>query len=347
MKYAVLGAGAMGLRFGVLLQEAGLAVDFVDTWDQQVETIRAQKGVYVSRDGQNKHLVPVNIYYPEEYSGDADVLVFFTKQYMLADLLDRCAPFFNDTQYALTCMNGMGHVEKLNQYFPPERVIGGTAMIGTVLNKAGDVDFIGQKGAGSVNFANQTEKSDETTQQVVQDFKAAGMNPTLTSNFTGTLMAKVVFNSVVNTLCTMFKIRMGEFIQAPSVKDLSLQLINEAYDVCERAGITLLCSRHEEWEQVVAVSQTGNPLHFPSMYQDLANGRHTEVDYINGYLYDLGKKYNYEATTHNFLRNLVHLTEFTDKFDVDGFIDQVLEEDKKSKTANVTLDTKEDLAKFA
>ena len=82
---------------------------------------------------------------------------------------------------------------------------------------------------------------------------------------------------------------------------------------------------------MVTVSQTGNPLHFPSMYQDLSNGRETEVDYINGYIYDLGKKYNYEASTHNFLRHLVHLTEFTDKFDVNGFINQVLEDDKASE----------------
>ena len=78
MKYTVLGAGAMGLRYGVLLQEAGFDVDFVDTWEPQVETVRQQGGVYVSRDGQNKHLVPVNVYYPEEYKGDPDVLIVFT-----------------------------------------------------------------------------------------------------------------------------------------------------------------------------------------------------------------------------------------------------------------------------
>ncbi len=163
------------------------------------------------------------------------------------------------------------------------------------------------------------------------------MNPQLTTNFAGTLMAKVVFNSVVNTLCTMFRIRMGEFIQAPAVHDLSLQLVNEAYDVCERAGIALLNSREEEWQQILWVSQTANPLHFPSMYQDLSKGRETEVDYINGYIYQLGKKHNYEATTHNFLCNLVHLAEFSNTFDVEGYVDQVLENDKK-KAASMVMD---------
>ena len=62
LKYTVLGAGAMGLRFGILLQElAGAKVDFVDNWDPQVETIKQQGGVYVSRDHENRRLVPINI----------------------------------------------------------------------------------------------------------------------------------------------------------------------------------------------------------------------------------------------------------------------------------------------
>lgn len=323
MKYTVLGAGAMGLRYGVLLQEAGFDVDFVEIWqpeidkinEQKIDKINEQNGVYVSRDHKDKHLVPINIYTPEEYQGDPDVWVVFTKQMQLADALKRTAHAFKDHQYVLSPMNGMGHIEKLNNYFDKQRVIGATALIGTVLNGPGDVDFIGAKGAGSMNMANETEKPDETTNQIDEDFTKANLNPTLTTNFLGTLMAKVIFNSVVNTLCTMFEIQMGEFIQSPVAEKLSRQLINEAFDVCERAGIKLLNSREEEWQTVKFVSTTTNPLHYPSMYQDMSKGRNTEVDYINGYIYELGLKYHYEASTHDYLRNLVYLAEFARDFD--------------------------------
>lgn len=316
LKYTVLGAGAMGLRYGVLLQEAGFEVDFVDTWESQVTTIKQQNGVYVSRDGENRHLVPIKIYTPEEYTGNPDVYVVFSKQMLLADLLQRSAHFFKPHQYAVTGMNGMGHIEKLDQYFEPQKVIGGTALIGTVLNKAGDVDFIGASGAGSMNLANQTEQPDETTHQIVADFKQANLNPTLTTNFLGTLLAKVIFNSVINTICTLFEIQMGQFIAYPGAEKLGKQLINEAFDVCERAGITLLNTRQQEWDTIEHVSRDTNPLHYPSMYQDMSKNRPTEVDYINGYVYDLGKKDNYEATTHDFLRNLVHLAENTRQYRV-------------------------------
>lgn len=317
LKYTVLGAGAMGLRFGVLLQEhAGAEVEFVDNWQPQVDTIKEQGGVYVSRDHENKHLVPVKIYSPEEYNGDPDVFIVFAKQMTLQDLLDRSARFFHpDKQYVFSGMNGMGHVEKINQYFDPSHVLAGTCLIGTVLNQAGDVDFIGKSGAGSINVAKESDDFDQATlDQIMTDFTAANLNPTLHDNFYGTLMTKIVFNSVINTLCTLFEIQMGQFIDYEGAEKLGVQLIDEAFDVCERAGIQLLSTRQEEWETVCYVSAVSNPLHYPSMYQDMSKGRNTEVDYINGYIYDLGKKYNYEAKTHDFLRGLVHLAENTRKF---------------------------------
>ena len=292
MHFTVLGAGAMGLRYGVLLQEAGNQVDFVDTWEPNVEKMHQQGGVYVSRDHQNRHLVPVKVYYPEDYHGQPDVWVVFTKQMQLAEFLKRTAHCFNDQQYVLTCMNGMGHVEKLLQYFKPDKVLAGTALVATVLNGPGDVDFIGARGAGTMNLANYTEQPDEMTHRVVAELEKCQFNPKLTTNFRGTLLAKVVFNSVVNTLCTLFEITMGEYAAYPGADELSKQLINEAYDVCERDGVTMLNTRAEELASVNYVSKVANPLHYPSMYQDMSHNRPTEVDYINGYLVNLGQKYH-------------------------------------------------------
>jgi len=35
----------------------------------------------------------------------------------LQELLERSKHFFNSSQYVFTGMNGMGHIEKINQYF--------------------------------------------------------------------------------------------------------------------------------------------------------------------------------------------------------------------------------------
>ena len=92
MKYAVVGAGAMGLRYGILLQEnAGVPVDFVEPTQASLNVIRAQGNqVWKSRDHENRHLIPVNVYSPEEYTGDPDVWNFLLE----ANAVTRCDSAF-------------------------------------------------------------------------------------------------------------------------------------------------------------------------------------------------------------------------------------------------------------
>lgn len=314
MKYAMIGSGAMGYRYGVLLQEtADIHVDFIDAWDENVNKVREQGGVMVSRDHENRHLVPINMYTPEDYDGDPDVWIVFMKQMQLAQMLERCKHLFKDHQVVFAAMNGWGHFEKLQQYFSDDRIYGGTAMIATVLNGPGDVDFIGKVGVGTMNMCALNEQVSDVELAMRDDFKAAGLNPTITEDFKGTCMAKVVFNSVVNTLCTMYQIQMGQFISYPGAMDMTRQLIDEAYDVCDRAGIRMVNTRQQELEAIDYVSRVANPLHYPSMYQDMSRGRKTEVDYINGYIAKLGRENDYVCRTHEFLTHGVHLAELAFK----------------------------------
>ncbi|MCI1206820.1 MAG: ketopantoate reductase family protein [Microbacteriaceae bacterium] len=315
MKYAVLGSGAMGYRFGVLLQEVGgLDVDFVDGWQPNVDAVHAQGGVFVSRDHENRHLVPIHMDTPETYSGHPDVWIVFLKQMQLAEMLQRSSHLFTKDQYVFSAMNGMGHIDKLRSYFADDKVIGGTAMIATVLNGPGDVDFMGKPNTGEMHMVNFTEEPDETTRRIQTDFQASHLNPVLTQNFMGTLMAKVVFNAVVNTLCTMFRVQMGQFAEYEGIDALSRMLLDEAYDACERAGIQLIQTRQEEVDSVDFVSRVANPFHYPSMYQDFSKGRPTEVDYINGYIARLGREHDYICHVHEFVTHQMHLAETMRKF---------------------------------
>ncbi|MBZ5996438.1 ketopantoate reductase family protein [Leuconostoc gelidum subsp. gasicomitatum] len=317
MKYAVVGAGAMGLRYGILLQEnADVQVDFIEPTQASLDKIIAQGNkVWKSRDHKERHEIKINIFSPESYEGTPDVWIFFMKQMQLQDTLDRLATKFKSGQTALGAMNGMGHIEKLQKYFDDDHIIGGTAMIATILNDFGDVDFMGDEGAGSSVYANLTEKPSETMTALQTDFKAAHLNPSYTENFMGTLLTKVFFNAVENSIATMFQSRMGQLMAYDGfLEGIARPLINEAYDAAEAAGIELIETRDDMVDQVDYVSNVSNPLHFPSMYQDFVKGRPTEVDYINGWIANLADENGTQALNHHLVTNFVHLAESMRKF---------------------------------
>lgn len=317
MKYGIIGAGAMGYRYGVMMQEnAGIDVDFIDTWKPNVEKVREQGGVSVARDHENRHIVPINIYYPEEYNGHPDVWIIFKKQMQLAGELvrDSEAGIFHQDQYVFSAMNGMGHFENIAKYFPKDHIVCGTAMIATRMDGPANVDFMGPVNSEVMHMARyNNEKPNAKVQAMFEDFKAAKLGPVFADDWQGMCMSKVVFNAVCNTLCTMFEIQMGQFIEYPGVKQMARQLFDEAFDACERAGIYLIETRQQETDSVITISKEYK-YHYPSMYQDFSKGRPTEVDYINGYIAKLGRKHGCICKTHEFVTHEVHMAEMMRKY---------------------------------
>ena len=257
--------------------------------------------------------MPINVYYPEEYVGQPDVWIVFLKQMQLDGVLKRCAHLFNEKQIVFSAMNGYGHFEKLNEYFPKDRIYGGTALIGAYVYGPGDFNFTGGAHAKAMNLCayadDVTDEVRKHEQALYEDFATATLNPTIVDNFIGMCMAKIVFNSVLNTLCTMYQIRFGEFHAHPDARWLTEQLVDEAYSAAEAAGYQLLGTRETEVETILHTAGVAHPLHYPSMYQDLTKGRPTEVDYINGYIAKVGREHGYECKLHEFLTREVHLAE--------------------------------------
>ncbi|KAA9271241.1 2-dehydropantoate 2-reductase, partial [Staphylococcus epidermidis] len=50
-------------------------------------------------------------------------------------------------------------------------------------------------------------------------------------------------------------------------------------------------------------------LHYPSMHQDLKNGRLTEIDYLNGQIAAYGKELNVPTPLNSMITHLIHQLE--------------------------------------
>ena len=79
LTYAVLGSGAMGLRFWAAIKRTPRCSKWILLIRGKSKSTRLEKqgGVYQSRDGKNRHLIPISIQTPEEYQGKPDVFYHF------------------------------------------------------------------------------------------------------------------------------------------------------------------------------------------------------------------------------------------------------------------------------
>jgi 2-dehydropantoate 2-reductase len=146
-----------------------------------------------------------------------------------------------------------------------------------------------------------------------------------------TLRRKLVVNSVINPLTAVMGCRNGDLRFSPAAERLTSLLCREAFlafkeefqtetnlwfenleaqgentdDVhASRLPASLTQSSLEEEVKRVASATKGN---ISSMLSDVRLGRKTEIDWINGYLYRLGMKYDVWMPTHLTLLNLIKL----------------------------------------
>ena len=100
---------------------------------------------------------------------------------------------------------------------------------------------------------------------------------------------KFILNCMVNWISAIKKKTIRKLLE----DDIAIikKIFNECYEALCRESILTL--RDSNYERVLALESLNNNFldHFPSTYQDVMQSRKTEIDFLNGYIIELGKEY--------------------------------------------------------
>ncbi len=115
---------------------------------------------------------------------------------------------------------------------------------------------------------------------------------------------KVILNSALAPVCAITGQTMKEAMDFTDTNSIASKIIREGIAVTEAAGISFGPDFHDIC--MGYLSKGGH--HKPSMLIDIENHSLTEIEFLNGKIVELGKKYNIpvpfnEATT-NYVRAL-------------------------------------------
>jgi len=134
MKIVIVGAGAVGGYFGGRLAAAGADVTFL-VRERRAAQLKEQ-GLQITSTQGDASITPQLAQSVEEIES-CDLLVLAVKNYHLENTLQPLLTLVEKGARILPLLNGVGHLQTLQNVFGPDRVLGGFCNIIVTLNEHG------------------------------------------------------------------------------------------------------------------------------------------------------------------------------------------------------------------
>ncbi len=281
MKIAMIGAGAMGGSYGVQLARAGHDVTLIDSNEDHVETIN-REGLHA--DGaQGDHRLRLEAFLSPPAGLNADLaIIFVDTNNTRAGALAAGQALASDG-HAITCQNGIGNVEILQDVLGKDRVLGGSSMCSAASQAPGHVTLthLDKTSIGEIDGVER-----ERTQALSAVLNDAGLPTSIVPDIMATIWQKFIVNCAFNAICATTGLRSGEMMHVPELDALQDHILEEVSAVTEAKNIRL-----PDPEIMTRLKVDGRKkMNKPSMLQHVTAGRKTEIEAINGALIREAKK---------------------------------------------------------
>jgi 2-dehydropantoate 2-reductase len=273
MKILMVGAGGIGGYFGAQLIRAGADITFL---------LRPARKALIDASGltiespAETFTLPVPTVSAAELRPDYDLIVLAPKAYDLEDTLQSVANA-SSRGFMLPLLNGMDHMQVLDQRFGRERVLGGVAHIAAMITPGGSVKRMSDLHMLTVG------PRDPAQETVARAFHAlcerTPFDHAYSSNIEQSLWDKWVFLASLAAMTTLFHAAVGRIVATPFGHELNLQTYAECCEVAARCGFPI-----DEQVRAKASAQLTLPGSgfTASMLRDMAAGLRTEHEHILG-----------------------------------------------------------------
>jgi 2-dehydropantoate 2-reductase len=272
MRIAVVGAGALGLFYGAMLQRAGNDVRFLLRGD--FPAIR-ERGLEVRSINGDFHLREVQGYRTTADIGPVDLVLVGLKTFDNHLLGELIPPLLGPETRILTLQNGIGNEEALAALFGAERVLGGVAFL---CSNRGEPGVVHHLGAGRITLGEFKPHDHAVAERVAALFGTAGVECLAVHDLKKARWEKLVWNIPFNGLCALtgravdILLRNGDC--QTLVHDIMIEVIRagNAQELSEETPDSFA-------GQMIALTETMGPYR-PSMLIDREEGRPLELDAI-------------------------------------------------------------------
>jgi 2-dehydropantoate 2-reductase len=273
MRVGVIGAGALGLYYGALLQRGGHDVHFLMRRDFQAVS---SKGLEVISQQGNFHLADVRAYRNSREIGPVDLVLVGLKACANDQLVELTHPLVAPGTTILTLQNGLGNEEALATAFDRQQIVGGVAFLCCNRGEPGTVHHLDQ---GSIRIAEFADELSSRLEQLAATFSRAGVPCEACADLTRIRWEKLVWNIPFNSLCALTGLPTDRLLSCPETRQLITALMQEVVDAANQQGLSQPIEGQGFIERMLQVT-AGMGAYRPSMMIDRQQAAPLELDAI-------------------------------------------------------------------
>lgn len=293
LKIAVVGAGAVGCYYGGMLARAGYDVTMIGR-PVHVDAMR-QRGLVLETETFTEAL-HVEATTDSNGVSDAGLILFCVKSNDTVDAGAAIGNWLSDGAIVVSLQNGVDNADRLETILR-RPVVPAAVYVAVEMAGAGHVRH---NGRGELIIGGGPQ-----TQDVAQAFSRAGVPIEISDNVSSVLWRKLIVNCAYNAISAISQLPYGRMTMVDGVSGLMREIVNECVAVASRQNVWLPDSVEYE---VASIART-MPNQFSSTAQDLARGRRTEIESLNGYVVRTGDALGVATPVNRTLLTLVRLLE--------------------------------------
>ena len=294
LKIAVMGAGAVGCYYGGMLARAGHDVVLVAR-PQHVQAI-ASAGLRLQTQTFDEQ-VHLQASLDASAVQGADVVLFCVKSSDTETAGRLMQPYLRPDALVMCLQNGVDNADRLRAVLPRHTVSAAVVYVATEMAGPGHVKHHGR--------GDLVVEPSAVAAGAVQALVAAGVPTEVSNNVRGALWAKLVLNCAYNAVSAIAQLPYGKTVAGVGVQDVMRDVVAECLAVAHADGVQVA----GDVSAAVANLAGSMPSQSSSTAQDLARGKPTEIDYLNGFIVQCGAALGIATPVNRVLWALVKLLE--------------------------------------
>jgi 2-dehydropantoate 2-reductase len=303
MRILVVGAGAIGGYFGARLAQAGRDVTFL-VRPGRAEQLRAL-GLRVAGAGTAFSIAP-QIAVTGTIAGPYDAILLAVKAYSLDDAIGDIAPAVGPATMIVPLLNGMRHLDTLDQRFGAGAVLGGLSAMMSTLDPDGTIRLLSGF-RGTLRYGERSGELSARVRELDAQLRDAGFDAGASTDILGDMWRKWINLASMGAITCMLRGTVGD-VEAAGGAPTARRIVDEMVTVATASGYP---QPADALSGYYGFMTTRGSSAASSMYRDLIGGNRVEGEHIVGDAVDRAQRLGLQTPLLEAAR--VHLRVYEDR----------------------------------